>query len=80
MLENKKFYVRAMYLDNKLQNVSVRCETVLLCFIEDVKEYTENEGYLRYYCNDKIIIELKKTLIKYELFICNYNEINNYLH
>ena len=56
MKENQKVYVRAMYLDNKLQNVSVRCETVLLCFIEDVKEYTENEGYLHYYCNDKIIL------------------------
>ena len=80
MKENQKVYVRAMYLDNKLQNVSVRCETVLLCFIEDVKEYTENEEYLHYYCNDKIILELKKTRVKYELFICNYNEISNYLH
>ena len=80
MKENQKVYVRAVYLDNKLHSVNIRCDVVLLTFIEDVKEYTEDESYRLYYLNDKIIVELKNSSVKNELFICNYNEISNYLH
>ena len=80
MLENKKVYVRAVYMGNRLSNMEIKFDYVMLCFLDDVAYYTDGVDFEHDYIGDKFIAEMKDTTLRYELFICNYNEISNYLH
>ena len=83
MQENQKVYVKARYVNESLYNIDIQCDSVLFKFTSDVTWYQKDIN--AYHVNrvthsDKIIVDVKNTTVTYELFICNFNEINNYLH
>ena len=81
MKENQKVYVKASYSAGVLMKISIICDSVMWDFVSDVQYYIKEEkSYFTDIDNDKIIVQLKGTNTEYELFLCNYNEIINYLH
>ena len=80
MLENKKVYVRVVYMGERVNSINITCDSVVYSFLNDVNYYTDTCQFEHDYVGDKFIAEMKDTTLRYELFICNYNEINNYLH
>ena len=80
MTENKKAYVRVTYLGDKLSSINIICDLVSFSFVDDVEYYTNSDKYITQYDNDKFIAKMIESKVTYELFICNYNEISNYLH
>ena len=80
MKENKKVYVRATYLGDKLSSINIICDLVAFSFVDDVEYYTNSDKYITQYDNDKFIAKMIESKVNYELFICNYNEISDYLH
>ena len=83
MQENKKVYVKVRYVNETLIDIEIRCDSVLFNFTSDIAWYQkETHAYHvnRVEYSDKIIVDVKDSPVSYELFICNYNEINNYLH
>lgn len=80
MKENTKVYVKVTYSAGVLMTFRIICDSVMQLFINDVQYYTREENsYLTDIDNDKVIVQLKGTNTEYELFLCNYNEILNYL-
>ena len=80
MKENKKVYVRATYLGDQLSSINIICDLVSFSFVDDVEYYTNSDKYITQYDNDKFIAKMIESKVNYELFICNFNEIINYLH
>lgn len=83
MQENQKVYVKVMYVKETLNKVEIRADLVLFNFISDVSSYqnhTDMYRVSRVMYSDKLVVNVNDSNIVYELFICNYNEINNYLH
>lgn len=80
MKENKQVYVRATYLGDKLSSINIICDLVLFAIVDDIEYYTRSEKYITHYFEDKFIAKMNDSIISYELFICNFNEISNYLH
>ena len=80
MQENSKVYVKVTYSGGELITIRIICDSVMHAFISDVQYYTKEENsYFTDIDNDKVIVQLKGTNSEYELFLCNYNEILNYL-
>lgn len=80
MKENQKVYVKATYVGDKLSSINIICSLVMFSFLDDVDYYNRNDNFN---CSTHIanfIAKSKNTSITYELFICNFNEIINYLH
>lgn len=79
MKENKKVYARATYFGDKLSSINVICDLVSFSFVDDVEYYTNSDKYITQYDNDKLIAKMIESKVTYELFICNFDEISNYL-
>lgn len=83
MEENQKVYVKAKYVGESLEKVEIISDSMLFNFTSDFTWYQKetNAFFLsRVKYSDKIIVEVRGTNVVYELFICNFNEIINYLH
>ena len=80
MTEKSKVYVKVSYSAGVLMTISIICDSVMQRFISDVQYYTKEENtYFTDIDNDIVIVQLKGTNTEYDLFLCNYNEILNYL-
>lgn len=81
MLENQKVYVKATYLGGNLHSVFTTFNIVMRSFLDDENHYRRMiDDYDCSIIGDKLIVKVKDANITYELFICNFNEISNYLH
>ena len=81
MKENTKVYVKVTYLGDKLDSISIMHNLVMFNLLNDSSYYQrDNNSYDCQTLNDKFIVEVKNTKVTHELFICNFNEIINYLH
>ena len=80
MTENTKVYVKVTYLGDKLDSISIMHNLVMFSLLNDSSYYQRDNSYDCKTLNDKFIVEVKDAKVTYELFICNFNEIINYLH
>lgn len=79
-IENQKVYVKATYICDHVHSYLITHDIVLQSLLDDVNYYTSHGEYEHKVVGDKLVVKLKKTNITYELFICNFYEISNYLH
>lgn len=80
--QNRLVYVHACYINGILQGYAAHFQNPLQKLLKDIGIYKKVKWFYSVnFLSDRVIVKLKNTKDEYKisLFVCNNNEINNYL-